>query len=331
MRNRVVKAAVFFLIMICCAGGGYLLGGYQGTDEKVRENNKQVSDVRTSESEQKAEGYDTELVAVVNLDVGSGSGPKVTSYSQALLGTLDVPYEITGLEAAKQGIQTGRYSSYLVIPGTFSDTVETINATPQKAVLEYALSGNLTTEAKEKAIYNIGEIYTKLNDGLSEIYIAFILSEVHNVQDSSGIVLNNDRADIEALDSVQGNDLIETIKIPELEMVENDIQLLDLAAAYAENDEILSSIDGVYESAVTDGRVDYDKIKEQVAAAEESKNSAGEALNVLNSSSQYDDSGLVEEEDNLYFRNTEELKRRIDSVENAVADAKSRQLELTSY
>lgn len=39
----------------------------------------------------------------------------------------------------------------MILPGTFSASVESINTTPQKAVLEYAIAQNLTQEAQAKA------------------------------------------------------------------------------------------------------------------------------------------------------------------------------------
>ena len=85
-----------------------------------------------------------------------------------MLGTLNVKYETTGLEDAKRGIENGKYSAYMILPGTFSEAVESINGTPQKAVLEYAIAPNLTRDAQAKAIYSVGNAYTTLNNGISE-------------------------------------------------------------------------------------------------------------------------------------------------------------------
>lgn len=328
MNRRILRGTVIALVMVCCVAGGYLAGMKWGSPE---------SETAPFQSESKANEYDTHMLAIVNLDEGINNDGETISYSQALLGTLDVQYEVTNLEAARQGIQDGRYSAYLIIPGTFSSAVETINTSPQKAVLEYAVSEQLTEEAKEAAIYDIGNTYTKLNDGLSEIYISSVMEEVHSVQDSTNTVIGNDEKDLAALENVRGDDLTEAIQLPELEMVENDIQVLDLTADYQENDSILGSIDDSYESAITSGSVDYDKIRGQLAVVETSQetveNERSELTDVVNSldTDSYDDSELSANEDIVYDTKGTELLGRMSTVENAVKDMNETTPELKSY
>nr|WP_294494284.1 hypothetical protein [uncultured Mediterraneibacter sp.] len=315
MKRTILRGSAAVLIMICCAAGGYLAGAHGSTATAGK---------GTFLSGSQNEEYDVQMMAIVNLDEGVTGGGETISYSQALLSTLDIPYEVTNLEAARQGMQDGRYSSYLILPGTFSASVETINTSPQKAVLEYAVSTQLTDEAKETAIYDIGNAYTKLNNGLSEMYLSSVVDEIHSVQDSVETIMGNDEKDLEALESVRGDDLTESIQLPELETVENNIQVLDLTADYQENDNILDSINTSYESAVSNGIVDYDKIREQLAAAEASQSTAGtekeELAGVVNglATDIYDDSFLAASEDSVYDTYGGELLSRINDVETAV-------------
>lgn len=153
MKHKIVKGAIVFLIMACCAGGGYLTGS-QNTDNSENEVKQAEVPKKNKQIKQNTQTkYDAQLTAVVNLDGGISGSQGSSGYSQALLSTLDIPYEITGLEAAKQGLDNGKYSAYLVIPGTFSETVETINTTPQKAILQYAISPKLTEEKRGTRIH----------------------------------------------------------------------------------------------------------------------------------------------------------------------------------
>ena len=111
VNRRLLRGTVIALVMVCCVAGGYLAGMKWGSPE---------SETAPFQSESKANEYDTHMFAIVNLDEGINNDGETISYSQALLGTLDVQYEVTNLEAARQGIQDGRYSAYLIIPGTFS-------------------------------------------------------------------------------------------------------------------------------------------------------------------------------------------------------------------
>ena len=110
--------------------------------------------------------------------------------------------------------------------------MESINSSPQKAVLEYAISQNLTWEAQAQAIYSVGDAYTTLSSGISEVYLSSVLSEVHKVQDSASTIKNNDSRDLTALSEIRGDDLRETIQLPELTTVEKNIDVLDLEPAY---------------------------------------------------------------------------------------------------
>ena len=139
--------------------------------------------------------------------------------------------------------------------------MESINSSPQKAVLEYAISQNLTREAQAQAIYSVGDAYTTLSSGISEVYLSSVLSEVHKVQDSASTIKNNDSRDLTALSEIRGDDLRETIQLPELTTVEKNIDVLDLEPAYEESDEILTQIDDTYQTAWDQGLLSFEEVK----------------------------------------------------------------------
>lgn len=279
MKNKVVKIVLGILVIGCCLGGGYYMGNLNSKDDT------EPVALLNEKKPQKEELYDTELIAIVNADEGIKKQDDVISYSQSLLGTLNVKYEVTGLEDAKQGVENGKYSAYMILPGTFSEAVESINGTPQKAVLEYAIAPNLTQDAQAKAIYSVGNAYTTLNNGISELYLSSVLTEVHKVQDVAENIKENDVRDLKALGEVSGDDLREAIELPELATVEKDIAVLDLVPHYEEEDKLLAEIDKTYQEAWNKGSEEYKNVSSKIGELNQTlygKGSMHEAIQAFN-------------------------------------------------
>lgn len=279
MKSRVVKTVLGILVIGCCLGGGYYMGNLNSKDDT------EPVALLNEKKPQKEELYDTELIAIVNADEGIKKQDDVISYSQSLLGTLNVKYETTGLEDAKRGIENGKYSAYMILPGTFSEAVESINGTPQKAVLEYTIAPNLTQDAQAKAIYSVGNAYTTLNNGISELYLSSVLTEVHKVQDAAGNIKENDVRDLKALGEVSGDDLRETIELPELATVEKNIEVLDLVPHYEEEDKLLAEIDKTYQEAWNKGDEEYKNVSSKIGELNQTlygKGSMHEAIQAFN-------------------------------------------------
>ena len=276
MKNKWVKAVLGTLVIGLCLGGGYWLGRQSAPSGR--------EEAALAEREEIEEEYDTDLIAIVNMDEGVQKGSETVIYSQSLLGTLDVSYEVTGMEAAKQGIESGRYSAYLILPGGFSAAVESINTSPQKAVLEYAISQELTKEALADAVYHVQDIYAALNNGIGELYLSSVLSEVHKVQDAVGTISENDTADLNALAGIRGDDLRETVQMPELQKVERDIDVLDLAPDYEQSALILEQFDGVYQAAWSAGLESFEQVQTSSSVLEQQingENGTQQAVNNL--------------------------------------------------
>ena len=274
-----MKIVLGILVIGCCLGGGYYMGNLNSKDDT------EPVALLNEKKPQKEELYDTELIAIVNADEGIKKQDDVISYSQSLLGTLNVKYEVTGLEDAKQGVENGKYSAYMILPGTFSEAVESINGTPQKAVLEYAIAPNLTQDAQAKAIYSVGNAYTTLNNGISELYLSSVLTEVHKVQDVAENIKENDVRDLKALGEVSGDDLREAIELPELATVEKDIAVLDLVPHYEEEDKLLAEIDKTYQEAWNKGSEEYKNVSSKIGELNQTlygKGSMHEAIQAFN-------------------------------------------------
>ena len=96
MKNRIVKIVLSALAIGCCLGGSYYMGTQTTTAEA-----KSVDSEQQDTTEEKM--HDTDLIAIVNMDEGVKKNDQTVSYSQSLLGTLDISYEVTGIEAQNKG------------------------------------------------------------------------------------------------------------------------------------------------------------------------------------------------------------------------------------
>ena len=323
MKNKWVRGITGISVIALCLGAGYWLGSQRDTDR--------LSAPVLKVNAEAGEEYDTDLIAIVNMDEGVQKGSETVSYSQSLLGTLDASYEVTGMEAAKQGIENGTYSAYLILPGGFSAAVESINTSPQKAVLEYAISPELTKEALADAVYNVQDIYAALNNGIGELYLSSVLSEVHKVQDAVGTISENDTADLNALAGIRGDDLRETVQMPELQEVEREIDVLDLAPDYEQSALILEQFDSVYQAAWSDGLESFEQVKAGSSELEQQisgENGTQQAVNTL-----FVNHGQ-EMQLPVYEDHTEAEKVRFDEIKNSAQEEidklgeKSSQLEI---
>lgn len=198
------------------------------TITKTMVNGKAVKeDVQTAEKDR----YTTDVIAVVNADVGVTTDGEKINYASKLLSDAGDQYKIVGLEKAKQGITDGTYAAYVVIPSDFSQSVVSLNDKPMKANIEYKLNSNLSDSSRDHAIYGVLGLNQKLNDDISYMYIDSILSEFHEAQDDATTIMRNDEKDAEQLASIRPDDLVESITIPAPKNATLSASSLDIGAS----------------------------------------------------------------------------------------------------
>lgn len=203
-------------------------------------------------------------IAIVNLDEGVMSNGKKTIYaSQIITIPENGDLEPTSLSAAQAGLDSGKYGAYIVIPETFSRTVVSINGTPEKCNLSYAINRNASAGAQYEIVHKVLQFIDGLNDDLSYIYLENILSEYHSAQDTAGTVMGNDLKDKEAIDGIKAGDLISAVQIPALESVQNDVKPLDIDT-YAEQDTtIVTEIGNAYTTSITEAQGQLTALREE--------------------------------------------------------------------
>lgn len=208
-------------------------------------------------------------IAVVNADIGTIVDGKKKNYASELMGYPDTNFESAGLEEAREGIAGNRYAAYILIPSTFSESIESVNKEPVKAQLTYALNDNLRQDVQIKVVNDIHNFILNMSTNVSYIYVDAILQEMHAVQDDSGTIMKNDVEDMESIIAVQTAELIKEVKYDPLKIVETEIGYMDLSDDYEKVDAAVDEIYETYELNMEEAEAEFMTIKESGVAVDE--------------------------------------------------------------
>lgn len=247
MQERIVKISGAVLILAAVMLGGYFFGVHA----------EQLRNERRAEELAQADDSDRGTkIAIVNLDEGVDTDNGRVQYAAQLLPYAGVDYTATGLQDARLGVETGLYSSYVIIPSDFSQTVYSINSQPAASRLSFTISGELSEEKREQAVYNIEALKENLNNSLTEVYLSSVMKEFHRAQDVSDEIMANDEKDAKLLEAVNAGELIAMVELPEMAQVENTVTELDLTKQYADSGNLLTSLGSSYQGFLEKGQND---------------------------------------------------------------------------
>lgn len=243
---KIAVGMIVILLMLACFYAG------SGTERKLQA----LSD------------QEVEQIALVNLDEGVESilqDGKIY-YSNELLAYNSIDCEVVSLESARNGIVEGRYAAYVILPADFSESIESVNTNPQKALITYAFNPYLTSQAKEKVINQIERFAEDISYDITYIYVSAVLRDFHDVQDSSVIVLKNDQKDKEELMAVEADSLIERLAYPELMRTEKEIENLDFTETFEGNRVLTEEMKEELEGDLQEARLAYQEIENRSLA-----------------------------------------------------------------
>ncbi|MEF9917521.1 MAG: hypothetical protein RR681_07865 [Lachnospiraceae bacterium] len=205
-----------------------------------------------------------EKIAVVNLDEGTGlEGEQKIYYGEKVVQFPNEFFLYTSLEDARQGIENGTYAAYIIIPASFSNSINSLNATPSPATLQYALNNELDGEIQTDTLYQVMSFGESLNTDLSYMYLANVLQEFHQAQDETTQVMSNDLKDKDAIDKIQASDLVQMVKEPELVREANTTTLLNTAPYMEMNSGLVTNIDENYKTNIEDSQTQLSFIQEK--------------------------------------------------------------------
>lgn len=217
-------------------------------------------------------------IAIVNLDEGIYEDGEKIYYSSELM-DLEADYLVAeNLETARQGILNGSYAAYILIPAEFSRNATSINAIPEKAVLEFAINPNLREDVSRLTMSNVKNFEISLNTNMSYMYVQALLSEFHTAQDMSGTILENDNIETERLQAIDATELLVEPEYEEIEENDTEIEEVDFNETFDQNQMILDSLYTTYESFVLEGEEAFAAIKEKELVIEEGMGTFSESI-----------------------------------------------------
>lgn len=238
---------IFSILLFQCIlllAGGML--GLQGGERRLR---------------QEEQGEIVTNIAVVNLDEGVYEESKKVYYSVELIDMEEEIFIPENLEAARQGINSGDYAAYILIPADFSENAVSINSIPQKSVLEFAMNPNLREDISRLTMANIKNFEISLNTNMSYMYVQAIMAEFHAVQDSAGVIMENDSAELERIEGIVPETLMEEVELTEIEQQDADIEDVDFGDALNTNLQITSDLQDNYEQFISEGEGAFETVK----------------------------------------------------------------------
>ena len=202
------------------------------------------ADSTTAGGEKKQTGA---RIAVVNMDEGVVVDGKPVRYSDQIVSLPDTGnYTFATLAEAQTGIDTGKFTGYVLIPTGFSRTVISINSKPDPCEIQYFINKALEKEDVYASLQAVYAFKDKLSDSMSYMYVNNILEEFHTAQDSAGTVLENDRTDLAAANAIQSAGILPGVTFSEMAVPADTTTPLNAAAYITRNAEILSSISQDY-------------------------------------------------------------------------------------
>lgn len=233
------------IISIAVIFGAYLGGVYYTKySQNVKENKSTIT-----------------TIAVVNTDVGTTTNGNYKNYATELIQFPDTNFEMAGLNEAREGITSNKYAAYIVIPSNFSEAVESVNWKPEKSEITYQINSSLREDVQTKIVADIHNFIVNLSANVSYIYVDAILKEIHNVQNDSNAIMQNDIKDMKAITDVQTDELIDEVNYEPLLVTDTKIEHLDLKDSYTKLDDTVDAVCETYKTNMQKAEEDFKTIK----------------------------------------------------------------------
>jgi len=261
--NKLIRVAFLFVLSISV----FSIGVFCGTKLNKDNQERVIEEINKSSD-----------IALINLDEGVEIEGKKLYYAQNLLSTQGENLKFTSLNDAKIGLENGTYAAYILIPSTFSASIESINEKPVKVELEYELSDKLAPESKAGIVKDIEDFKLKLSNDISYMYVSAVMDEFHNAQDNSKLVLDNDKKELESMSLIKVRDVISHIDFPEIEFVEFVRNRLEIEPIVSSNLELIDAMKNSLLEKIQLGKDDYESVSKDKGLLDEGSK---DFLNIL--------------------------------------------------
>lgn len=263
---RVMKSNKIFIVVLCV----FMLCSGAIIDSLINVPHIKMSDKTISKDKSSTKNLqsditnylvETDEVAVVNLDEGIKTGGKKIYYAQNFITLPSEHFHITSLDEARNGMENGIYGAYIVIPATFSQSVESINYEPQKAIITYTVNADNAASHMAKVINDINTFASIISENITYIYVSAIMKEYHVAQDNTKLILKNDNLDLENINNIYPEKLIEKYSQVDTKNIDYKPTNIDISKYEINHDEASNSFSSSFNKIINENTTDFKKIK----------------------------------------------------------------------
>ena len=261
--GRILKSTKLMAVAlsVCMLCSGIVLGSIANTE--IPQNSSTANNYQIIESDKSYKVVSTKDIAVVNLDDGVKLKGKKAYYAGKIITLPNEHFYMTGLDDARNGLKSGKYGAYIVIPATFSKAVESINDDPQKATIKYTVNADNNDASLASIVNDINSFASVVSENITFIYVSAILEEYHRAQDNTKVILKNDSIDLDNINSILPESLLgryENVKENNIDFKPSDI---DLDKYNIENENIVDSFSRELREAKEENERNFDNIKRE--------------------------------------------------------------------
>lgn len=261
--GRILKSTKLMAVAlsVCMLCSGIVLGSIANTE--IPQNSSTANNYQIIESDKSYKVVSTKDIAVVNLDDGVKVKGKKAYYAGKIITLPNEHFYMTGLDDARNGLKSGKYGAYIVIPAIFSKAVESINNDPQKATIKYTVNADNNDASLASIVNDINSFASVVSENITFIYVSAILDEYHRAQDNTKVILRNDSIDLDNINSISPESLLgryENVKENNIDFKPSDI---DLDKYNIENENIVDSFSRELREAKEENERNFDNIKRE--------------------------------------------------------------------
>ena len=261
--NKILKSTKLMAVAlsVCMLCSGIVLGTIANTE--IPQNINTANNYQIIENDKSYKVVSTKDIAVVNLDDGVKVKGKKAYYAGKIITLPNEHFYMTGLDDARNGLKSGKYGAYIVIPATFSKAVESINNDPQKATIKYTVNADNNDASLASIVNDINSFASVVSENITFIYVSAILEEYHRAQDNTKVILKNDSIDLDNINSISPESLLgryENVKENNIDFKPSDI---DLDKYNIENENIVDSFSRELREAKEENERNFDNIKRE--------------------------------------------------------------------
>ena len=262
MKN-ILKSTKLIIVVMCvfmlCTG--VVFGSFMYIKTQVNSNTGSYYQINEKQNSYKV--VSTTDIAVVNLDEGVNLRDKKTYYAGKIITLPNEHFHMTGLDDARNGLKSGEYGAYIVIPATFSKSVESINNDPEKATIKYTINADNNDASLASIVNDINSFASIVSENITFIYVSAILEEYHRAQDNTKLILKNDIIDLNNINNISPESLLGIYEnVKENNMDYNPLKI-DINKYEVENENIVDLLSRELKEAKIENERDFNNIKKE--------------------------------------------------------------------